>query len=168
MTKEAIFTYGRLNPPTVGHKLLIDNLLKEAKKKKADPYIVVTHTQNKKKNPLSVDEKMMLIARMYPGVPILATSKQKPNPTYIVNKLKTKGYMNMSMMVGSNRMGQFNWVGIPVLSGGVRNANANSPTGVSATEARKAAVKGDIKTFKRMVNTNNPEMWARLIANRLK
>lgn len=168
MTKKAIFTYGRLNPPTIGHKAMIDNLLNLAKKAKADPYIVITHTQDKKKNPLSIDEKMMLIARMYPGVPILATSKQEPNPTYIVNKLKTKGYTNLSMMVGSNRLNQFNWVGIPVLSGGVRNANTNKPTGVSATEARKAAVKGNLKTFARMVPSNNPKRWMRLIANRLK
>ena len=168
MTKKAIFTYGRLNPPTIGHKVMIDNLIKEARKIKADPYIVITHTQNKKKNPLSVDEKMMLIARMYPGVPILATSKQEPNPQYIVAKLKNKGYTNMSMMVGSNRLNQFNWVGVPIVSGGVRNANTNKPTGVSATEARKAAVKGNLKTFARMVNTNNPKMWMRLIANRLK
>ena len=71
-------------------------------------------------------------------------------------------------MVGSNRLNQFNWVGIPVVSGGVRNANTNKPTGVSATEARKAAVKGNLKTFARMVPSNNPKMWMRLIANRLK
>jgi hypothetical protein len=168
MPRKAIFTYGRLNPPTIGHKLMIDNLIKEAKKNNADPYIVITHTQNKKKNPLSVDEKMLLIARMYPGIPILATSKQEPNPTYIVNKLKTNGYADVSMMVGSNRIGQFDWVGVPVVSGGVRNANTNKPTGVSATEARKAATKGNLNTFARMVNTNNPNKWMRLIANRLK
>ena len=168
MPKKAIFTYGRLNPPTIGHKVMIDNMLKAAKKAKADPFIVITHTQNKKKNPLSVSEKMELIARLYPGIPILATSKQEPKPTYIVNKLKANGYANISMMVGSNRLNQFNWVGVPIVSGGVRNANTNKPTGVSATEARKAAVKGNLKTFARMVNTNNPKMWMRLIANRLK
>jgi len=168
MTKKAIFTYGRLNPPTVGHHAMIDNLLKKAKKEKADPYIVITHTQNKKKNPLSVDEKRELIARMYPGIPILATSKQEPNPQYVVAKLKNKGYTGLSMMVGSNRLNQFNWVGVPVVSGGVRNANTNKPSGVSATEARKAAMKGNLRTFARMVPSSDPKMWMRLVASRLK
>ena len=113
-------------------------------------------------------EKKELIDRMYPGVPILATSRQEPDPTYIVKKLKTNKYTDISMMVGSNRERHFNWVGVPVVSGGVRNANMNKPSGVSATEARKAAMKGNLKTFARMVPSANPKMWMRLVASRLK
>lgn len=49
MTKKAIFVYGRFNPPTRGHKAMIDKLIANAKKMGADPYVVVTHTQNKRK-----------------------------------------------------------------------------------------------------------------------
>jgi len=168
MTKKAIFVYGRFNPPTRGHKAMINKLLTNAKKMKADPFIVVTHTQNKKKNPLTPDEKRAIIEKLYPGVPVLATSKAQPSPTYIVNKLKKNNYTNISMMVGSNRLNSFGWVGIPVRSGGMRDPNANNVSGFSATKAREAAVKGNLNTFKKIVNTTDHLKLMTLIKSRLK
>ena len=168
MTKKAIFVYGRFNPPTRGHKAMINKLLANAKEIGADPYVVVTHTQNKKKNPLTPEEKKAIIEKLYPGVPVLATSKAEPKPTYIVNKLKNKKYTNISMMVGSNRLKNFNWVGVPVRSGGVRDPNANNVSGFSATKAREAAVKGNLDTFSQIVNTTNHLGLMALIKSRLK
>lgn len=168
MTKKAIFVYGRFNPPTKGHKAMINKLIANAKKSGADPYVVVTHTQNKKKNPLTPEEKKAIIEKLYPGVPVLATSKAEPNPTYIVNKLKKKKYTNVSMMVGSNRLKSFDFVGIPVLSGGVRDPNSNNVSGFSATKAREAAVKGNLNTFQKIVNANDHLGLMALIKSRLK
>ena len=83
MNKKAIFTYGRLNPPTIGHHAMINELLRVAMETGSDPFIVITHTYNRQKNPLTVEEKRALIQRAYPGVPVLATSKNEPNPIYI-------------------------------------------------------------------------------------
>ena len=167
MTKKAIFVYGRFNPPTRGHKAMIDKLIANAKKMGADPYVVVTHTQNKKKNPLTSREKKAIIEQLYPGVPVLATSKTSPNPIYIVNKMKKNNYTNISMMVGSNRLNSFGFVGIPVLSGGVRDPNSNNVSGFSATKAREAAQRGNLNTFKKIVNTNDHLGLMSLIKTRL-
>lgn len=168
MTKKAIFVYGRFNPPTKGHKAMINKLIVNAKNMGADPYIVVTHTQNKKKNPLTPEEKKAIIEKLYPGIPVLATSKNEPKPTYIVNKLKKKNYTNISMMVGSNRLKSFDFVGIPVLSGGVRDPNSNNVSGFSATMAREAAVEGNLNTFQKIVNANDHLGLMALIKSRLK
>ena len=168
MTKKAIFVFGRFNPPTRGHKAMINKLLTNANNMGADPFIVVTHTQNKKKNPLTPDEKRAIIEKLYPGVPVLATSKSEPSPTYIINKLKKNNYTNISMMVGSNRIKSFGWVGVPVLSGGMRDPNANNVSGFSATNAREAAVKGNLNTFKKIVNTTDHLGLMALIKSRLK
>jgi len=151
-TKKAVFVYGRFNPPTVGHKRMIQALIKKANSEKSDPYIVITHTQNKKKNPLTPEEKKKILRKMFPNVKILATSKNTPNPKYIVKKLKNMNYKNISMMVGSNRVKSFNWVGIPVIKGGNRNPNAKNNSGVSATKARIAAMKNNKNLFKKSIN----------------
>ena len=135
MSKKAIFTYGRMNPPTKGHESLIKTLLKNSKKEGADPFIVITHTQNKKKNPLTAAEKKNILEKMFPNVPVLSTSKSEPNPNYIINKLKSKGYDNIQMMVGSDRLNSFGFVKAPVRSGGERG-----PSSISATKVRAAAL----------------------------
>ena len=108
---------------------------------------------------------------MYPKVPILATSKNEPNPKYIVKKLKEKNYTNIAMMVGSDRAKSFSWVGVPVLSGGKRN-NSSDASGMSATKARNAAVIGNINVFRKSVDpklsNNNVENLMKKIKNRIK
>lgn len=167
MTKKAIFTYGRFNPPTIGHKAMIQKLVRNARNMGADPFIVVTHTQNKKKNPLTAAEKVKILEKMFPGVPVLATSKQEPSPKYIIQKLRNKNYNKIAMMVGSDRLKSFNWVGVPIISGGVRDPNANNATGMSASKARKTAMTGNLKKFSKMVNVNNPKNLMDTIINRL-
>ena len=50
--KKAVLTFGRFNPPTSGHELLINKVIAEAKKRRADNFIFASHSQDKKKNPL--------------------------------------------------------------------------------------------------------------------
>ena len=50
--KKAVLTFGRFNPPTSGHELLINKVLQEARKRSADNFIFASHSQDKKKNPL--------------------------------------------------------------------------------------------------------------------
>jgi nicotinic acid mononucleotide adenylyltransferase len=152
---KAIFVFGRMNPPTVGHKLLIDNMLKYARKKRATPFIVVTHSQNKKKNPLVVNEKIKYIKMMYPHVEVLHTTRAEPNPNFIIKKLRERNFDDITMMVGDDQVGSFRkFVDAPVETGGTRNPNANNITGVSATEVRKLALKGNFKGVREKMNTS--------------
>ena len=60
--KAIAIVYGRLNPPTRGHKSLINQMIEE------NPYrtrkVLVTHTQNKKNNPLKPEEKVNILRNM--------------------------------------------------------------------------------------------------------
>lgn len=158
MRKKATFVFGRFNPPTTGHRAIINKMIQDARKRNADPYIVLTHTQDTKKNPLSVEEKKKIMSILYPSVTIWATSKKEPTPIDIVKRLKNKKYTDIRMMVGSDRAKSFDWVGIPVNSGGQRN-NQPGASGMSATKARRAAVTGNARAFRnsmdpRLSNTN--------------
>ena len=60
-SREATFTFGRYNPPTIGHQKLIDKVITIAKRVKGLPVLYVSATQDKKKNPLSAKDKLKYI-----------------------------------------------------------------------------------------------------------
>ena len=62
----AVFTFGRFNPPTTGHEKLLKVLMNTASKQRGDYYVFMSHSQDKKKNPLSQDQKMMFMKLMFP------------------------------------------------------------------------------------------------------
>ena len=164
----AILTYGRFNPPTVGHKAMITHMLELAGEEDADPYIVVSHSQNTKKNPLFVPEKIHILRRMYPdetAVRILHTTNAEPFIAKVVQNLVTHGYERIIMVVGSDRVTDFQKVFkhypmVVVESGGERNMNSTTLgniSTVSATKIREAAVSGNRATFRSGMNTAIPE-----------
>ena len=53
-----VIVFGRFNPPTIGHKRLIDAAAREAKRTGADLKIFPSRTQDKKKNPLDPGMKI--------------------------------------------------------------------------------------------------------------
>ena len=52
--KTAVFAFGRMNPPTIGHSKLVDVV----KNQPGDPYLFLSHTQKPKTDPLSFAEKV--------------------------------------------------------------------------------------------------------------
>ena len=54
--KTVYFTFGRMNPPTIGHEKLMTKLSEKSGK---NPYrVYLSHSQDAKKNPLSFNEKV--------------------------------------------------------------------------------------------------------------
>ena len=49
--KHHVLAFGRMNPPTVGHEKLVDTVHKVAKEHKAGHTVVLSHSQDAKKNP---------------------------------------------------------------------------------------------------------------------
>ena len=56
-TKHVTFCFGRMNPPTVGHKQVLDTMKSQGGEMK----IFVSQTQDKKKNPLDYGTKIKFI-----------------------------------------------------------------------------------------------------------
>ena len=59
--KTAVIAFGRYNPPTVGHEKLIRKLTEVAKASSGDGFLIPSHTQNNKKDPLSFEEKKQIL-----------------------------------------------------------------------------------------------------------
>ena len=60
-TKHVTFCFGRLNPPTIGHKQLLDTVASEG----GDYKIFVSPSQDPKKNPLDYSTKIKFIKLKY-------------------------------------------------------------------------------------------------------
>jgi len=62
--KTIYFTFGRMNPPTIGHEKLLNALSAKSGK---NPYrVFLSQTQDSKKNPLTYGEKVKLARKMFP------------------------------------------------------------------------------------------------------
>ena len=62
--REVFFTFGRMNPPTIGHGKVLETL---AKKSGRNDYKVFTsQVSNPKKDPLSYSDKIKHMRKMFP------------------------------------------------------------------------------------------------------
>ena len=59
--KEASFTFGRFNPPTTGHQLLVNKL----KKLGGDRLLFTSHSNDKLKNPLTHKQKISFLRKFF-------------------------------------------------------------------------------------------------------
>jgi phosphopantetheine adenylyltransferase len=166
----AVLTYGRMSPPTVGHAKLIDNVLSQP----GHHHIVVSHTQDNKKNPLSGQEKVDLLKQMYPehAHKFHASDKQNPTIFHHAAQLHKQGYKHLHVVVGADRVEEFkknlnkyngkfdengngyNFKSITVSSAGDRDPDAEGVEGMSASKMRQAALSGDHETFKSGLHPN--------------
>jgi len=160
-----VFTFGRFNPPTIGHEILIKAVESVARSKGGDYLIFPSHSQDAKKNPLTQSKKIKYMKKMFPGYRkniVVSTSK---DPLEIAVELYNKKYTNLVMVVGSDRVRDFQGIldryngedskhgfyefdKIEVVSAGERDPDAEGATGMSASMMREAAVKGDFQTFR--------------------
>ena len=143
MKESVVFTYGRFNPPHLGHKMMIEEMMKLNKK----VVVVVSHSQDNKKNPLSVTDKIRILKTWFPKLDVRASSKNMP-----IAKIAENFSEDSVMVVGEDRAKAFNF--IPVQ----KRAVTRPPGAPSATKARNAARAGKINTFRNLTGYNNEKI----------
>lgn len=154
--KKIVFTFGRMNPPTIGHEKLADKIKEVAKRENADSRIYLSHTQNNKKDPLPYSDKIRFAKKAF-GIAHKSNAKQI---FQILPELEKDGYTEIIMVVGSDRAVEFkntlnkyngkeyNFDKIRIVSAGQRDPDAEGVEGMSGTKLRGLAMSGDEKTFK--------------------
>ena len=158
-SKKVVFAFGRFQPPTIGHELLV-NAVKKIAGSTADHVIYASKSQDKKSNPLPVDRKVYYLKRMFPRTNFIAANDQIR--TFIeAAKALNKKYKNIVMVAGSDRVPEyerilntyngkeFHFDTVEVVSAGERDPDSDSASGMSGTKMREAAKKGDFELFKR-------------------
>ena len=164
--KTAVFTFGRMNPPTIGHEKLINKIKDVANKHRADWFVYLSSSQDSKKNPLSFDRKIFYARKMFGRDVNQKNFPKEPTALHAASSLHNKGYKKLVMVVGSDRVGQFeklmkqyngvdnkphgyyNFDTIDVVSAGERDPDAEGVEGMSASKLRGFAVKGNFLDFK--------------------
>ena len=173
--KAIVFTFGRFQPPTAGHQLLMDKVKSVAKKAGSEHRIFTSSTNDKKKNPLSHKEKVSYMKKFFKGMDI-STDSSIRTPFEALQSLSDGGYKHVIMVVGGDRVGEFRkrivkYIGddgyqfdsFKVVSAGKRDPDAEDVTGMSASKMRKAASDGDFALFvKGLPSTANATLSKKL------
>jgi ribosomal protein S6--L-glutamate ligase len=103
--KSVVFAFGRMNPPTTGHGVLVKKVMDEASSRSADHFIFVSKSQDAKKNPLTHSQKVSYLRKLFPqgNFPL----NKAANPYEAVLYLCELGYTDITMIAGSDQVDNF-------------------------------------------------------------
>ena len=164
--KTVVFSFGRLNPPTIGHQKLLQKIVQTAKQLGGQSMMFVSYSQDAKKNPLTAKQKIAYIKKMFPKEARelkLKDDSRLRNAIDIATNLHGN-YDNLVMVVGSDRVrdfktllnkyngveskhGFYKYDNIQIVSAGERDPDAEGVAGMSASKMRAAAASGDYESF---------------------
>ena len=163
--KHAVLAFGRMNPPTTGHEVLVKKVKDVAKEVGGSHHVVLSHSQDKAKNPLSAEQKVKHAKRFFPNTNISTSDKESPNFLSQAAKLHKQGVTHLHMVAGSDRTEEyhkllhkyngthkgalFNFKHIQVHSAGERDPDAEGTAGMSASKMRGHAAAGNFKEFRK-------------------
>lgn len=178
----AAFCFGRLNPPTIGHKQLMQKTVEQGG---ANSFIFLSNTEKAPKDPLNPEIKAEFVKKIYPQFAPYIVSEKVLNPIYAANYLYAKGFRNMVFVAGADRLGDtqgslekvltswnsgsvrtkdYNFgptgreqVALKFVSSGDRDADSdvNAVSGISASLARKLATEKDEAGFQQATGVSN-------------
>ena len=173
--------FGRMSPPTTGHEVLVNKVKDVAKSVGGTHSVVLSHTQDKDKNPLSSADKLKHAKRFFPDTNLSTSSKESPTFLSHAAELHKKGVTHLHMVAGSDRVAEykkklaqyngthegalFNFKKITVHSAGQRDPDAEGTAGMSASKMRGHASSGNFKEFKKGIPKHVPEHHAKEMYN---
>lgn len=179
MAKTVAFTFMRANPPTIGHLKLIETLSKQPAD---DHFVYLSHSQDKKKNPLSYDKKLFYAREFFekavPTVQVIESDSR--TAVQVLGELNGK-YSSIIFVAGGDRIEDFDrllnaYNGVPtktgdilyqfdfidVVSAGERDPEAEDVTGMSASKLRALAQENNFEEFKKGVPSDDEELIQQL------
>ena len=146
--KTCHFTFGRFNPPTIGHEKLIKAVANAAGS--GDYLIYPSQSFKKPDNPLPYDYKIEIMKKMFPWAKIESAACCN-TIIKVAQDMMMKEYTDIVMVVGSDRVADFDkllqkqnridysFSTIKVISAGERDPDAAGASGMSASKMRDAA-----------------------------
>ena len=161
-----VIAFGRMNPPTIGHGVLVDKVLSEASKRNADHFIFASASQDAKKNPLTHKQKVEYLKKFFPKAKF--PLNKAIDPYSAVLYVCELGYKNIIMVAGSDQVENFKNISKykgktadrdpkkrkysfdnfeVVQAGDVRDDDSQSVQGMSASKMRAAAFDNDFAKF---------------------
>ena len=153
-------TFGRFNPPTIGHEKLLKKVAQQAKASGGTYRIYPSRTEDPKKNPLDTGTKVRFMRQAYPDHANSIIDNEEMRTIFdVLSGLDADGYSSVNIVVGGDRVSEFNSLAtkyngdlytfddIKVISAGDRDPDGEGVEGMSASKMRKAAMEGDQESF---------------------
>ena len=168
----AAFCFGRMNPPTLGHKLVMEKTVATGG---ANSFIFLSNSNKAPDDPLDPATKAEFIKKIYPQFAKNIVTDYVQGPIYAANWLYDKGFRHITFIGGSDRLGKGagsiekllnGWNSGPVrttdnargangrehvvlkfVSSGERDSDTNNVSGISGSLARKYAAEGNEQGF---------------------
>ena len=146
--KTCHFTFGRFNPPTIGHEKLLRAVASQAGS--GDYLIYPSQTFKKPNNPLPYEYKIEIMQKMFPWAKI-ETEACCNTIIKVAQDMMMKEYTDIVMVVGTDRVADFDkllqkqnsidyaFKTIKVISAGDRDPDGEGASGMSASKMREAA-----------------------------
>lgn len=149
--RAATVTYGRMNPPTIGHAKVAARIMAVASQTGSKPIIFLSASHGDSKNPLPPERKRQLVAQAFG----LETHIAK-NLFEMMKQLDGK-YDVVHLVVGEDRAGvinqllkyngrEYNFKDIQIHNAGQRDSSSGV-SGMSASKMREFASNKDLKSF---------------------
>ena len=153
-------TFGRFNPPTVGHEKLLNKVSQQAKSTGGEYRIYPSRSEDPKKNPLDAGTKIGFMKQAYPDHANAIQNNEEMRTIFdVLTTLDGEGYSSVNLVVGGDRVSEFNSLAqkyngdiytfdeINVVSAGARDPDGEGVEGMSASKLRKAAAEDDFDSF---------------------
>jgi len=173
-----------MNPPTTGHEKLMNELLKKSGK---NPYrVYLSQSTDEKKNPLDFKYKVKTVRKFFPKHARSVMLNKKVKTVFdAVTEMYNDGFKNITMVVGSDRINEFNTLlkkyngvkgrhglynfnKINVISAGDRDPDADDVSGMSASKMRSLANEGDFTQFSQGLPRNVSNSDAKKVYNEVR
>lgn len=161
--KTIVVAFGRFQPPTSGHQLLVDKVVQTARSMGADHAMFSSRTNDPKKNPLTARQKFHYLKKFFPDGNFVDDEKIR-NPVEMLYWLADKGYDHVVLVSGEDRQGNYEMFkdfmkpskgkdqlklkSLQTVEAGKRDASAGGLKGMSASKLRAAVSANDMATFK--------------------
>jgi hypothetical protein len=164
---KAFFTFGRYQPPTIGHFSLIEQMLTQAHAQGADAYVFASSKHEPgtlaSRWPLNVGTKYSIFKEHYPDPAQLGVVTTAPTAFAAAAALKEAGYTDVTIFLGSDQvypspenprplgqaLAKTKEGEIPIKVVAItRDQNmGNTPIGMSGTKMRQAAAASNLPRF---------------------
>lgn len=160
--KTIVVAFGRFQPPTSGHQLLVDKVVETAKTHGAEHAMFSSRTNDPKRNPLTPKQKFHYLKKFFPEANFIDNATIK-TPVDMLYWLSKKGYDHVIMVGGQDRAGEYDTFkkfmspttkeplklkSLNVVSAGQRDPDAGGLQGMSASKLRASVTADDFATFK--------------------
>lgn len=158
-SKTIVLAYGKFNPPTIGHELLIKAVKSVAEQKQAIYTIYASEFNDAKKQPLLIEKKLQYLNLVFPNTRF---STYKDNLIEVVSNLK-ETYRNVIIVTSADNAS--------VLKRSIKNATITTACDTDPDlddTTRNHAIKGLYTEFKKGLPSSLRELDSRRLMNDLR